>query len=264
MFKFRHAAVVTAVAALLAAALSSFVFAGAEEKLPAAEKILDRYVEAVGGVKAYDKINSAVSKASLDIPAMGVKIDLVIYAARPNKFFSIAESPMVGKIERGTDGKVFWERSTMQGPRVLEGQEHADAMRDAQFEGLVYWRSLYDSVAVSGIDTVDGSPGYKVVVKPKDGKPRTYVFDTKSGLLVKTTNMAVTQMGEIPVVAYVTDYRTVGEVLQSFKTTIKVMGQDRIITVSSIEQNVAIPDSVFVLPGEIKELLKTGEETDKK
>ncbi|RJR27919.1 MAG: hypothetical protein C4574_05575 [Candidatus Latescibacterota bacterium] len=252
-----------ACAAALLVSLFAFALASPPDATPTAEQVLDRFVEALGGVKAFDKLTSTVTKATLAIPAMGVTIDVTIYAARPNKFYSLAESAMIGKIERGTDGSIFWEKSTMQGPRVLEGEELADAMRDAKFEGLAYWRSLYDSVAVSGLDTVDGSPAYAVVLKPKDGKPRTYVFDVTSGLLVKTINLAVTQMGEIPVVGYVTDYRRDGELLQSYKTTMKVMGQDRVITVSGIERNVAIPDSVFALPADVKEILEAAKEEKK-
>ena len=185
----------------LAAALFVFVPAAGGEEFPAAEKVLDRYVEAIGGVKTFDKLASSVTKASLAIPAMGLTIDITAYAERPNKFYSLAESEMIGKIERGTDGTVFWEKSTMQGPRILEGEELAEAMLEAKFEGLAYWRSIYDSAAVSGFDTVDGSPAYKVVMKPKAGKARTFAFDVKSGLLVKTMTTVTTPMGDISVVA---------------------------------------------------------------
>ena len=240
----------------LAAALFAFVPAACGEEFPAAEKVLDRYVETIGGVKAFDKLASSVTKASLAIPAMGLTIDITAYAERPNKFYSLAESEMIGKIERGTDGTVFWEKSTMQGPRILEGEELAEAMLEAKFEGLAYWRSIYDSAAVSGFDTVDGSPAYKVVMKPKAGKARTFAFDVKSGLLVKTTTTVTTPMGDISVVAHVSDYRAVGDMLQSYKSTMSIMGQERVITVLSIEQNAAIPDSVFATPAEINELLE--------
>jgi hypothetical protein len=259
----KKAPAIAACAAALLVSLFTFASAATADQTPTAEQVLDRFVEALGGVKAFDKLASTVTKATLAIPAMGVTIDVTIYAARPNKFYSLAESPMIGKIERGTDGSIFWEKSTMQGPRVLEGEELADAMRDAKFEGLAYWRSIYDSVAVAGLDTVDGNPAYKVVLKPKDGKPRTYTFDVKSGFLVKTTNMVTTQMGEIPVVGYVTDYRKTGDLLQSFKTTMQIMGQDRVITVSGVEQNASIPDSVFALPVDIKEILEAEKEAKK-
>lgn len=259
-----HRFFVLSLAVLAAAMIVSWAYALAESKLPSAEKILDRYVEALGGVKAFDKIHSSIAKANLEIPAMGIKIDITVYAARPNKFYSIAESPMIGKIERGTDGKIFWEKSTMGGARILEGEELEEALNDARFEGLVYWRTTYDSVAVSGIDTVEGKPAYEVILKAKNLKSRRYFFDPSTGLLVKTVSTAKTQMGDIDVVSHISDYRKVGNVLQSHRTKMNIMGQERIVTVSSIEQNISIPDSIFAIPPDIVELMKAQKETEKR
>jgi len=180
----------------------------------------------------------------------------MIYAARPNKMRSVASSPAIGSIERGTDGATFWEKSTMQGARLLEGDELAEALREAVFENLVYWRGSYDTVTVAGIDTVEGSPCYKVVLKPKSGKSRTVFFDKSSGLVTKAVSIAATQMGDIPVETLVSDYRTLGDLLVSYKSVLKVMGQERIITVTSVEQNVAIPDSIFAIPADIQALME--------
>ncbi len=231
-----------------------------EGKLPSAEKILDRYVEAIGGQKAFDKLHSSLTKAQMEIPAMGLKIDITVYAARPNKFYSLAESPMIGKIERGTDGKIFWEKSTMGGARILEGAELEEALHDAAFEGLAYWRSLFDSVAVSGTYSVEGKLAYELVLKSKGLPPRKYYFDSSSGLLVKTISTAKTQMGEVEVASYISDYRKVANVMQSYKTRMNIMGQERLVTVSSIEYNVSIPDNVFAIQKDITELMKPVEQ----
>lgn len=255
-----------AIAAVAAMSLLSILpaFAGAEQaKLPPAEKLLDAYVRAIGGVEAFDKIQNTYSTAALSIPAMGITIDVKAYSVRPNITYSIASSPMIGSIERGTDGAVFWEKSTMQGTRLLEGAELEDAIGEAVFENLVYWRANFDSVATTGVDTVDGSPAYLVMVRPKHGKTRTLAFDQKSGLLVKAVSKAPTQMGEIPIESFVSDYRKTGEVLQAYKTVMKMMGQERIVTVSSIEQNVPVPDSILTLPGDVKELLSAAKEEKK-
>jgi hypothetical protein len=221
-----------------------------------APKILDRYVEATGGIKAYDKLQSSVVKGSLEIPAAGISLDITVYSARPNKLYSKAESPAIGSFESGTDGAICWENSTMQGARILEGAELAEKLRESKFESMAYWRGLYDTITVAGIDTVAGSPCYKVVLKAKEGKPRTYFFDQKSGLLVKSLSIVQSQMGDIPVEAFPTDYRKVGDILISHKTTMKLMSQERIMTITSVAYNAAIPDSVFAVPAAIQELLK--------
>jgi hypothetical protein len=225
-------------------------------KMPTAEKILDRYVEATGGIKAYDKLQNSVVKGSLGIPAAGITLDITVYSARPNKVYSKAESPAIGSFESGTDGALCWENSVMQGARILEGTELADKLRESKFESMAYWRGLYDTMNVTGIDTVAGSPCYKVELKAKGGKPRTYFFDQKSGLLMKSVNIVPTQMGDIAVEAFPTDYRKEGDILVSHKTSMKLMSQDRVMTITSVEYNAAIPDSVFAIPAAIQELLK--------
>ncbi|MGD1048495.1 MAG: hypothetical protein ABR899_07080 [Candidatus Krumholzibacteriaceae bacterium] len=251
----RTAALATIVLATLVLVIGvSLSSAEKPAKAPTVEQILDKYVAATGGLAAYDKEKNSVSKATLTIPAAGVSLDVTVYSARPNKFRSIAQSPAIGVFDRGTDGKIFWDKSTMQGARVLEGKELNEAMREAAFEGLVYWRSQHDSVGLAGVDTVAGSPCYKVVMKAPGAKPRTLFFDQKSGLLVKTTNTVSSQMGEVTVEALISDYRKVGDLLGAFKTTIKVMGQERVMTVSNVEYNTAIPDTVFTVPADIQKL----------
>jgi len=225
-------------------------------KTPTAEKILDRFVEATGGIKAYDKLQNSVVKGSLEIPAAGITLDITVYSARPNKMYSKAESPAIGSFESGTDGTICWENSVMQGARVLEGAELAEKMRESKFEGIAYWRGLYDTVRVTGIDTVAGSPCDKVELKAKEGKSRTYFFDQKSGLLAKTVSIVASQMGDISVEAFPSDYRKEGDILVSHKTTMKLMSQERVMTITSVAYNIAIPDSVFAIPAAIQELLK--------
>ena len=93
-------------------------------------------------------------------------------------------------------------------------------------------------------------------MKAKEGKPRTYFFDQKSGLLAKTVSIVASQMGDIPVEAFPSDYRKEGDILVSHKTTMKLMSQDRVMTITSVAYNAAIPDSVFAVPAAIQELLK--------
>ncbi len=195
-------------------------------------------------------------KGALEIPSAGITLDITVYSARPNKMYSKAESPAIGSFESGTDGTICWENSVMQGARILEGAELAEKLRESKFENMAYWRSIYDTVTVDGIDTVAGSPCYKVVLKAKEGKPLTYFFDQKSGLLAKTLNVVASQMGDIAVEAFPSDYRKVGDILVSHKTTMKLMSQERVMTIASVAYNVAMPDSVFEIPAAVQELLK--------
>lgn len=249
-------------AALLAAAIliwSGAVFAQTDAPNAAtgsaAEKILARYAEVTGGQAVYDKINSRYTKSTVTV-GPSVKLDLTTYLAKPNKLYSHAQSAATGDIERGFDGEIFWEKSTMGGPRILEGKERAAVLGEMEFDKYVYWRNVYDKAEATGTDTVNGSLCDLVVMTPKNGKPQTFYFDRASGLLVRITLTIEHQMGEIPVDMYLSDYRPANDVLMPRRMLQKVMTQEMVTVIDSVVNNVELPADVFKVPDDVKALIK--------
>lgn len=218
---------------------------------PDAEKILARYVDVTGGADAYEKVSNRVTKSTLEMPAQGISMDMTIYHSRPNSFYALIESELTGKIERGTDGETAWEKTVMMGPRILEGQEKEDLLRQATFDQLVRWRDLYEKAEAAGTEEVDGRPCDNVILTPKSGKPQTYTFDRESGLLIKVALTVESPMGVIPVVTYMEDYRSVEGLLMPFRSRVESLGQERFVKVNSVEHNVELPADRFDIPAEI-------------
>jgi hypothetical protein len=227
--------------------------AAAQDAPPAAE-VLDRFVEATGGIEAYDAVENRKTVASMDIPAQGMTFTLTMWSKRPNQVYTEIENAMVGKITKGVSGDVVWENSIMTGPVIREGDERESALREAAFERYVYWRDNFEKAELAGEETVDGTDTWKVVLTPASGEPSTMYFDKESGLLKRVDTVASTEMGKIPVEAHLSDYRDVDGIKLAFKTVISLLGQERVFTTESVEQNVEIPEGMFDLPGEIKAL----------
>lgn len=241
---------------LFAGLCAASVQAQSAEKLPEAEKILDKYVEVTGGKAAYGKLKNRVSKTIFEIPAQGIKADLTVYAARPNKLYTLLESDAFGKIEKGTDGEVAWELSMMQGPQIKEGDEKVLMMREATFDGVIQWRRLYPKVECAGLETVDEQPCYKVVLTPAEGAPVTRYYGKQSGLLNKVEMSLTIPMGTIPFESYLSDYKQVDGVLLPHKVRVLVMGTERFITTQSVEHNVKLPADRFKLPEDVRALVE--------
>ena len=87
--------------------------ARAEEALPKAEKILDKFVEATGGKAAYEKIHN--EKATGTFVGKGVKGTVLNYKAEPNKMYTRVDLENIGAVEDGTDGDTAWALSALQG-----------------------------------------------------------------------------------------------------------------------------------------------------
>jgi uncharacterized protein DUF620 len=238
--------------ALLAASLPLF---GADEALPSVETVYNHFIAATGGKAAYEARHSLIEHATLDFSKQGLKGALTIYEAAPDKYLGVTELPGIGKIASGSNGDVAWENTALQGPRIKQGAERADALREGAFNAPLYWQKLYIKAEMAGSETVEGHDCYKVVLTPKEGKPITEFYDKKSGLMVKTMATVSSQMGEVNAEIIYDDYRKDGDVLAPHHMINRAAQQEFVIQIDSVEVNPDLPRDRFDLPAEVQALL---------
>jgi hypothetical protein len=242
------------VLALVAASLPSF---GADEALPSVQMVYDHFIAATGGRAAHEARHSLIEHATIDFAKQGLKGSLTIYEAAPDKYLGLTELPGIGKISAGSNGEVAWESSALQGPRIKQGVEKSDALRDGAFNPFLQWQKLYDKAETVGAETVEGHDCYKIVLTPKDGKPMTEFYDKKSGLLIKTTATVTSQMGEVNADVLYDDYRKESDnILSPHRRVERAAQQEVVILIENVEVNPDIPKDRFDLPPEIQALLK--------
>ncbi len=236
--------------------LSPLLIYSAEEPLPKADAILDRVIEVTGGKAAWEKRQNLVRRGTVDFIGNKVKGSITIYEATPNRVLAVLEIPGIGKIESGSNGEVAWENSPGGGPRIKDGPEKVDALRDGTFNAPLFWRKLYSKVETLGTETVQGHDTYKVQLTPESGEPTTEYLDKKTGLLVKTSAARMTPKGRVSGEILYEDYRKEGDVLVPFKLTNRFAGQEFQIQIQSAEVNVNMPPDRFNLPPEVQFLLR--------
>jgi len=243
---------------LLVFACSAAVGFGADA-LPSAESVLDRYVQVTGGKQAYQKRKTEIAHGTVEFPALGIKGSMTRYAAEPDKYYYTVEFEAIGKMETGVNGQIAWENSALLGPRVKTGVERAEAMREASLNATVNWRQLYPKVETAGIEIINGEACFKVVMTPVEGQPIIGYYQKTSGLQVKISTVATTQMGEIPVDLIASDYKDFGGILEPAKVTQKSGPQEFTMTLERVEVNPVIPPEKFSLPAEIRKLVDKAE-----
>jgi hypothetical protein len=240
----------------LALLLAPIALCNAQDTLPSAETILNKFLDATGGRAALEKRHNQVEHGTVEMAAMGIKGDLIIYEAEPNKNRMVIDLTGIGKIESGTDGTVAWENNPLQGPRVKQGVELVDALRDATFNAALSVQKLYSKIETTGTETTEGHDCYKVVLTPKEGNPTAEYYDKTSGLLVKTSATRTTAMGDVAVEMVFDDYRKDGDLVLPHKLTQRLAQTEIQILVEKTEVNVDLPKGVFDPPAEIQELAK--------
>jgi hypothetical protein len=226
-----------------------------EEQLPKADEILDKFVEATGGRAAYEKVHTEKWNGTFEFLGKGIKGKVTSYRAEPNKSVTVVELEGVGTIQDGTDGQTAWQSSSLQGPRVKQGDERDASLREATLRAPLYWRKLYKHAETTGSEMVGGQPCYKVVLTPESGKPETQYYDKKSGLLVKVTMVMASPMGEIPSETELGEYKEESGLRQPHRVQQKALGQEFLINIDHVDYNVDIPSDRFDVPADVKALI---------
>lgn len=241
----------TIVAAGLACATHAVA---ADESLPKAEEILNKFVEVTGGKAAYEKVHNESWSGTFELVGKGIKGNATSYRAEPNRSVTTIDLQGIGTIVEGTDGETAWSNSSLQGPRIKQGDERAIAIREATFRGPIYWQKLFKSVEVTGVEDVDGQACYKVIATPNEGKPQTEFYDKKTNLMVKMVMTVPSPMGEIPAETTLADYKEQNGLLSPRTLHQKALGQEFLITIENVKYNIDIPAGSFDMPAEVKAL----------
>jgi photosynthetic reaction center cytochrome c subunit len=215
----------------------------AAETLPPVKQILDRYVQALGGAEAFNRISTRIAKGSR-IGADGVLVPEEVYQKAPDKLLTITSYPQV-VFSNGYNGTAAWGHSSREGATPLPDQLIAQIKRDAVFNKDLKLEQLYSSLTVLGKTSVRDADAYIVQAKPADGPIEKLFFDVKTGLLVRRYTESDTPLGKLPLQTDFEDYRDVDGIKQPFLIHWSFPGRVWGRKIDEIKQNVPLDDAKF-------------------
>ena len=154
--------------------------------LPTVEAILDKYVKAVGGKEAIEKVTSRSMKASFDLEAFGVTgAPVEMFAKAPNKSSTKIDVPGFGVVNRVFDGATGWHSDPASGLRELSGVELAQFKRGSDFYAELNYNKHYAKMEVKGKEKVGSYETYVIEATPAEGSSEKLYFAVNTGLLVR-------------------------------------------------------------------------------
>ena len=217
-------------------------------KMPTAQEILAKYVQAIGGRANHEKTKSRLTKGSVDIPAAGIKGTFENYSAAPGKSVNKVMLPGIGDIIEGFDGTTAWSINPIQGNRDKQGEELAQNKITYNFYREINLDKLYPKMELKGMEKVGDKDAYVIVGTPDNLPSETFYFDAKSGLLLRQDITVVSPEGKIPTKTFFEDVREVDGVKIPFKIRSILPQFEIIITASEVKNNVTVEDAMFVKP----------------
>src|SRR5579859_1449886 len=220
---------------------------GATAKVsPTPEQLLDKYVQALGGAAAIDKISSRVMKGTIAFGEQSMPID--IYAKDPEQRISFAHTPQ-GDSVTAFDGREGWLTSPGgHPPHFMQGSEIDAASIDADLHLANHLKQMFNAMKSDGTEKIGDREAY-VVVGEREGKPpiRLY-FDEQSGLLLRLLRFGETALGWLPTQIDYSDYREANGVKVPYRWTLARPSGRFTIMVSELRQNVPVDEAKFAKP----------------
>jgi zinc protease len=241
-----------AVATALAQSAQQKPEAKEKEEKPAVnvtvDQILDKYIQAIGGKAAIEKITSSIQKGTFEIPAMGLKASVEAYSKAPNRQLEIVDLGGYGTSQMGYDGTNAWAQDPQTGLRDIKGVELASLKRKYEFHRELKFKEQYAKLEVKGKEKVGNGEAYVIEATPAEGSAEKFFFDTQSGLLVRNDSEEEGPQGKIPVKTYLEDYKEVDGLKVPFTTRQETPFGNIVVTLTEIKHNVPIDDAKFNKP----------------
>ncbi len=215
---------------------------------PTVDQILDKYVQALGGKAAMEKVTSTASKGTFEIPAFGASGTAEIWSKAPNKTAIRLDIPGFGIVQEGFNGTVAWGQEPQSGLREKTGLELASTKLDADFYRPLRLKQLYPKITVKGREKLGDKDAYVLEATPAEGAVETWYFDVASGLLARIDAERESPQGKAAVQSYLEDYRDVGALKEPFTNRIVSPAFTIIIKLDEVKHNVEIDDAKFNKP----------------
>lgn len=239
----------------LSIALSLIVLFAAVGQAQTVDEIVAKNLESRGGIEKWKSIQSMKVTGTID--SGGRTINLIAWSKRPN--LSRQEMSFQGqKMVQAFDGTHVWVLSPGAGEdkaQEVKGPQADLARAQAEFDSvLLDYKEKGHKVDLVGKETDEGHDVYHLRVTRKGGEVQHYYLDAESGMERKITSSLKGPNGETATATIeFGDFRDVDGLKVPF--TIKNILDGRLISqvsVSKVEFNAPIDDSLFQLPAAAK------------
>jgi len=215
---------------------------------PTVDQILAKYLEALGGSAAIDKLKTRASKGEW-LTSNGLTWGYELYQSGPDKIYAVLSTPKQGVFERGFNGTAGWEKSS-RGVRPIEGAELGNLRRYPDWFKDIKLKEQFSRLTFGGKDKIGEREVYVLRGVTTDNRRERLYFDVQTGLLVRRVTNNPTMIGLIPEQVDFEDYRSVDGLMMPF--TIRISSVDPNITstrkFTEIKLNVPVDETKFSKP----------------
>jgi photosynthetic reaction center cytochrome c subunit len=224
-----------------------------ENGLPAADQVLDKYIQALGGAQKLAGLTSVVATGNaIGYGDLGGNADFTMLAKSPNQRAIVISYKDTQRPASSWsfDGRAGWIKT----PRGLLGEYElvGSELDGARLEAQLTFPGLIKQALTNWRGSATRSIGDRDFVVVQGSGPRgflaTLYFDPKTGLLSRLVRYGPSPIGRMPTQVDYADYRDVGGIKFPFEIKFQWLDGRYTAKLNKIETNVAIDAAKFGRP----------------
>lgn len=209
-----------------------------------AEKVIEDYINAIGGAAKIAVLKDVHSAASMSVG--GQQVAIKTWQKGGNKIaieMAMGSNVMSRQVFDGTKGM----QTSMGQSQPLEGESLNDLKEQAAFCKEAGYISLGHKLAIKGTEDINGSSAYVLEVVRPDGKKTTEYYDVKTSLKVREVSSSTGADGQ-PATQTIdmADYKPEGGVLIPHTMTLSGMFPFPVkVVMSEVKVNAGVDEGAF-------------------
>ncbi len=206
-----------------------------------ADKIIENYIDAVGGKKNLDKVKDRTT--IMDGNVQGVSVLMTIYQKAPDKMMQeVTAGAMKQDIYyNGKTGVIKMAGKSME----VKGNELEKLKYESTLDLLSNLKAFHIKLKLEDVEKVNGKNAYKVDMILPSGTKWIQYYDPQTWLKVKESKNITVPQGTFTQDTYFDDYRDVDGVRYPFSLKQTLGPQHLDFVVTSIKVNTGLKDSIF-------------------
>lgn len=220
----------------------------ADAPLPAAQDLLKKSAEAMGGEEAWKKTTSRRLKGLYQSEDSSVFLSVEILQKSPNKSLTKLTLPNGMTVRDVCDGHTAWIESSARGYQEYTGAALAAKLKQADFQDPGNVEKSAKGGKVTGMEKVGAHNSYVLEFEGDKKSHSKLFFDTDSGLLVRSEDVISTAEGPYAVAIDMDDYREVAGLKFPFRMKRTEKGAVTLIRITQVTVNPPLDDTLFLKP----------------
>ena len=212
---------------------------------PPAEQIIAKYVEAIGGAAALQRISTRHEKGTINISGRNLPIEILSRIG--GKQLTVIHLPNGDSIT-AYDGASGWTSAPNRPVREIPSVEVASAKPEVDLQLPLHIKQLFNEVKTAGTEKIGDRESYVVAGINSGEIAAKFYFDKESGYLLRILRYTKSPLGRNPTQIDYADFRTLNGLKVPFRKTIARPNSRLTVQIEDAEFNVPVDEKKFARP----------------